>query len=103
MILFVFEGERSEPRLFRTIEQLYFRGEDVILCSYGNDIYELYREMRSLGDGADIVAILKNKGKEGLEEVARVSDFPRYICFSTTTFMMSRFLFMNLIRGFKVC
>ena len=75
MILFVFEGERSEPRLFRTIEQLYFRGEDVILCSYGNDIYELYREMRSLGDGADIVAVLKNKGKKGLEEVARVSDF----------------------------
>lgn len=45
MILFVFEGERSEPRLFRTIEQLYFRGDDVILCSYGNDIYELYREI----------------------------------------------------------
>lgn len=45
MILFLFEGERSEPRLFRTIEQLYFRGEDVILCSYGNDIYELYREI----------------------------------------------------------
>ena len=45
MILFVFEGERSEPRLFRTIEQFYFRGEDVILCSYGNDIYELYHEI----------------------------------------------------------
>ena len=81
MILFVFEGERSEPRLFRTIEQLYFRGEDVILCSYGNDIYELYREMRSLGDGADIVAVLKNKGKEGLEEVARVSDFSEVYLF----------------------
>ena len=81
MILFVFEGERSEPRLFRTIEQLYFRGEDVILCSYGNDIYELYHEMRSLGDGADIVAVLKNKGKEGLEEVARVSDFSEVYLF----------------------
>ena len=103
MILFVFEGERSEPRLFRTIEQLYFRGEDVILCSYGNDIYELYREMRSLGDGADIVAVLKNKGKEGLEEVARVSDFSEVYLFLTMTFMMSKFLFLNLIRGFKVC
>lgn len=81
MILFVFEGERSEPRLFRTIEQLYFRGEDVILCSYGNDIYELYREMRSLGDGADIVAVLKNKGKEGLEEAAQVSDFSEVYLF----------------------
>ena len=45
MILFVFEGNEREPRLYRTLERLYFpRENDNIICSFGNNIYELYNE-----------------------------------------------------------
>lgn len=63
MILFVFEGERREPMLFKSIELLFFpSNEENIVCSFGNNIYELYRQMHSLGDGADIVGVLKENG-----------------------------------------
>lgn len=43
MILFVFEGEKREPELFRAIEKLFFKGSQHIVCSFGNNIYELYQ------------------------------------------------------------
>ncbi len=62
MILFVFEGEKREPALYETIKRLYFPGkDDNIICSFGNNIYELYKEMRSLGDSADIVDVMKKR------------------------------------------
>lgn len=43
MILFVFEGVKREPDLFRTIQRLYFANRDEqIVCSYNNNIYQLY-------------------------------------------------------------
>lgn len=43
MILFVFEGEKREPELFRAIEKLFFKDSQHIVCSFGNNIYELYQ------------------------------------------------------------
>lgn len=64
MILFVLEGERREAMLFESIERLFFsRPNDNIVCSFGNNIYELYRQMRSLGGGADIVGVMKENGR----------------------------------------
>lgn len=47
MILFVFEGAKREPELFRTIEILFFKDKQNIVCSFGNNIYELYNELKS--------------------------------------------------------
>ena len=45
MILFVFEGVKREPDLFRTIQRLYFANRDEqIVCSYNNNIYQLYKD-----------------------------------------------------------
>ena len=42
MILFVFEGVKREPDLFRTIQRLYFSNrEEQIVCSYNNPLAEL--------------------------------------------------------------
>ena len=39
MILFVFEGDEREPRLYRTLERLYFpKVNDNIICSFGNNV-----------------------------------------------------------------
>ena len=59
MILFVFEGEEREPGLFRTLERLFFKKQDYIICSFGNNIYELYQQMHSYGDDGEFVDVLK--------------------------------------------
>lgn len=64
MILFVFEGKRREPDIFKTLEYLYFPKGQSIICSFGNNIYELYRELKDLDDSGDIVSILREKNKD---------------------------------------
>lgn len=74
MILFVFEGERREPMLFKSIEHLFFpSSHENIVCSFGNNIYELYRQMQALGDGADITGVLKENA--AISEDYDMSDF----------------------------
>lgn len=35
MILFVFEGKRREPDIFRTLEYLFFPKGQTLACSFG--------------------------------------------------------------------
>lgn len=63
MILFVFEGAKREPDLFRAIETLFFQDKQSIVCSFGNNIYELYNELQSYEGDGDIVSILKERYK----------------------------------------
>lgn len=86
MILFVFEGERREPNIFKTINSLYFQHkEQSIVCSFGNNIYRLYKEMKALDGDGDIVAlmkeILKNKPGNPLTENKKASDFSEVYLF----------------------
>lgn len=62
MILFVFEGEKREPLLYRTLEKLYFpKDNDNIICSFGNNIYDLYNELAEYGNGGDIVSLMRER------------------------------------------
>jgi hypothetical protein len=64
MILFVFEGRKREPDIFRTLEYLFFpRGQNIV-CSFGNNIYELYRQMQELEGDGDIVSLLREINKD---------------------------------------
>ena len=56
MILFVFEGAEREPRIFKTLERLFFGKEERLVCSFGNNIYELYRQLREF-DGEGISSL----------------------------------------------
>ena len=54
MILFIFEGDEREPRLYRTLERLYFPMQnDNIICSFGNNIYDLYNELQEYDGNGD--------------------------------------------------
>ena len=65
MILFIFEGTKREPRLFKTLEYLFFpKNCEHIVCSYGNNIYNLYKRMSETDFDEDIVAILMEKYRE---------------------------------------
>lgn len=67
MILFIFEGEKREIQIHKTIQYLYFTENmtETRIVSYCSNIYALYKEMKQLdsfnGMGADIVEILKTK------------------------------------------
>ena len=62
MILFVFEGVKREPDLFRTIQRLYFANRDEqIVCSYNNNIYQLYKDLQEYDGDGDIVSLLMEK------------------------------------------
>lgn len=79
MILFVFEGEKREPELFRAIETLFFKDSQHIVCSFGNNIYELYQRLKNLDDSGDLVSVLRER-YDGLpdspfSEEAKSSDF----------------------------
>ena len=74
MILFVFEGAEREPRLFRTLERLFFGQGERIVCSFGNNIYELYRQLKAFDGDGDIVSILRENGAQ-LPAGVNSSDF----------------------------
>ena len=64
MILFIFEGGRREPALYKTMKYLFLSNflQNDIIVSYCNNIYSLYQKMRELdvfGGAADIVSVLK--------------------------------------------
>lgn len=93
MILFVFEGEEREPNVYKTIERLFFpRQNDNIVCSFGNNLYALYKEMIDLDGDGDIVTVLKTKlGERGdtkLQEL-RSSDFSEIFLFFDYDFQHS--------------
>ena len=86
MILFVFEGKEREPRLFDTIQRLFFHKENTtIVCSFGNNIYELYRELSALDGAGDLVSLLQ-KRYEGapdnpFKQIENSSDFSEIYLF----------------------
>ena len=61
MILFVLEGERPDLYLYRTMMEVCGVVGDTVAVVYGCNIDALYHEMIDLGDGADIVEILREK------------------------------------------
>ena len=86
MILFVFEGKEREPRLFDTIQRLFFPKENTtIVCSFGNNIYELYRELSALDGAGDLVSLLQKRYEGALDnpfsDVGNASDFSEIYLF----------------------
>ena len=86
MILFIFEGNKREPQLFDSIQRLFFpKDNDTIVCSFGNNIYELYRQLEELGGDGDVVSLLREKyyGKDGnpFEHITASSDFSEIYLF----------------------
>lgn len=94
MILFVFEGDKREPDIYKTLERLYFpRTNDNIICSFGNNIYELYNEMNELDGDGDIVSVMKDllakRGDDTLNGM-RSSNFSEIFLFFDYDFQHSQ-------------
>ncbi len=49
MILFVFEGKKSEPKLFEALKELFFpQRTEQFVCTYNSNIYSLYSHLAKL-------------------------------------------------------
>lgn len=97
MILFVFEGVKREPDLFRTIQRLYFANRDEqIVCSYNNNIYQLYKDLQEYDGDGDIVSLLMEKFAGQADIRSRILmlllTFRKFICSSTMTFITGIYL-----------
>lgn len=81
MILFIFEGARREPALYKTLNKIFLKleDEDAIACSYGNNIYNLYKKMKEFGEDVDIVSVMKEYGD--LETDSNSADFSEIYLF----------------------
>jgi len=64
MILFVLEGERPDLKIYKSMMEVCGVSADCISVVYGCNIDALYREMINLGEGADLVSILREKYKD---------------------------------------
>ena len=80
MILFVFEGAEREPKIFKTLERLFFGAGERIVCSFGNNIYELYRQLTELDGDGDIVSVLRENNAQ-LPAGIKSSDFSEIYLF----------------------
>jgi hypothetical protein len=84
MILFIFEGNKREPQLFSSMQKLFFpKGNEAIICSFGNNIYELYRKMQEMDGVGDVVSILREKSKDKEDNPLPISR--RFIFFLIMT------------------
>lgn len=89
MILFVFEGQRSEPKLFEALKELFFpKRVEQFVCTYNSNIYSLYSHLakhdvfqdenvESSGRTVSILnTILQKKGDDTLANIleAEISE-----------------------------
>ena len=68
MILFIFEGKNDEPRLYKTLKEIFHfeLNEEEIIHYYCNNIFSLYDTLKSyakdeLDDSGDLVNVLKEE------------------------------------------
>lgn len=82
-ILFVFEGEKTEGLIVKSLEKCIFNHKTIIKCAFAAEIYQLYRELEADND-LDVFNLIKNliKKKNNIElENYNRSDFAEIYLF----------------------
>ena len=81
-ILLVFEGEKTEPQIYKSIEKLFFSSKksSVLRASYKSDIYQLWSTIKD-DEYIDIVEIIREKNKDVLDGVKRSDVSQVYLFF----------------------
>jgi hypothetical protein len=71
-ILFVFEGERTEPEIFENMKRYYFQDKtnSYLIATYNTHIYDLYDKISS-DSFQDIIELLRIKNSQILKDIKR--------------------------------
>lgn len=59
-ILFVFEGEKTEPAIYDKIKEYFFSENTIITCVFGTVIYALYKDLKN-DDDLEVFMLLKER------------------------------------------
>ncbi|WP_440906481.1 hypothetical protein ACMZOO_19115 (plasmid) [Catenovulum sp. SX2] len=59
IILCVFEGEKREHQYFNNLKRFFLDEKNIVACSFGNDIYKLYKILSEDDYALDTLEILK--------------------------------------------
>jgi hypothetical protein len=80
--LLVFEGERTEPRIFDNLKRTLFSNTEnrILYATYNTNIYQLWNEIKQ-DDGLDLIEILRERNLESLNGIIRKSVFDIYLFF----------------------
>lgn len=62
-ILFIFEGQRSEPKIVSSLQKYFVNERTVIQCVYGAEIYQIYKEILEDND-LDVFNLLKERNND---------------------------------------
>ena len=78
MILFVFEGKKTEPYIMKIINNLFFKNKSDkdIFVSYCNNIQSLFNELNK-DDGLDLVGLLKENETKRPELEKKLEKYNR--------------------------
>lgn len=83
-ILFVFEGQKTEPAIHDNIKKYFFSENTIITCVFGTVIYALYKDLKQDED-LDVFSLLKNRitklkkyKKDNFSEIYLFFDYERH-------------------------
>ncbi len=65
-LLFVFEGEKTEPQIVNSLSKFFLQGQMNIICAYCGEIYQLFEEIAADSD-LDTFNIVKERSKANTE------------------------------------
>lgn len=84
IILFVFEGERTEIQIFESLERHFLKDSNIRVISFKTHIYELYKRIKEddLGEFLEIVEVIKElPGSEDTLEGLSAQDISQVYLF----------------------
>jgi hypothetical protein len=73
IILLVFEGEKTESDIFKSIEKNFFgpeKGRTIIRASFKGEIYQLWEKVKD-DDFLDIVELIKERKNSDIKDISR--------------------------------
>jgi hypothetical protein len=72
IILLVFEGERTEPQISKSLEKHYFSKtqQTIIRATFKADIYQLFKQIKD-DSYLDLVELLREKNDKALDGISR--------------------------------
>ncbi len=82
VILLVFEGEKTEPQIFDSIQKYFFKSAKnaVFYASYKGDIYQLYRKMAA-DPYQDLIEVMRERDPGVLNGILRKNISQIYLFF----------------------
>jgi len=80
-ILFIFEGERTEIKITKSLTQFFINENTIVQCAYCNDIYELHKEIAADEDLDTFLLLKEFPANQKILSAFSPSDFAEIYLF----------------------